>query len=128
MTTRARIAHWIMLGSIVYCIGGNVAAGLDGNWMEAVAVTVWSFLAFMVYQRPGSWGFGVGLLMLLLIPVQAWLWQLAVTRLSPEQRAAHGVSGSWLSFAVSVLPLLAGGICGLALRRLQGAPSTPPSE
>lgn len=122
MTTRARIVHWTMLASIVYCVGGNVAAGLNGHWMEAVAVAVWSFLAFMVYQRPGSWGLGVGVFMLFLIPVQAGLWRLAVARLSPEQIADHGVSGSWLRFALSVLPLLVGGACGLALRRLHAAP------
>ncbi|MDP3071279.1 MAG: hypothetical protein Q8N18_13395 [Opitutaceae bacterium] len=116
MTTRAKIAHWITIGCLAYCAGLYVANGLEKNWIDAFAITFWSFLAFMVYQRPKSWGFWVGLFLLFVIPIQTWLWQLAVTRLSPEQKAAQGVNESWAMFSLSVLPLVAGGICGIALR------------
>ncbi len=118
MTKTAKVAHWTVLASLAYCAGLYVTNGAAGIWVDVFAIAFWSFLALMVYQRPKSWGFGVGVFLLCVIPVQAWLWQLAVTRLSPAQKAAQGVNESWALFSLSVLPMLAGGSGGIALRWL----------
>ena len=126
MTKTAKVVHWTLLASLVYCIGTYVAAGMNGGWIEVFAIIFWSFLAFMVHQRPRSWGFWAGLFLLLVIPAQAWLWNLGVTRLSPEQRAAQGISGSWVAFWLSEIPFLIGSICGIALRWLCPAQEKQP--
>jgi uncharacterized membrane protein YoaK (UPF0700 family) len=128
MSTRAKVARWITVGCLAYSAGLYVANGFEKNWIDVFAISFWSFLAFMVYQRPKSWGFGVGVFLIFVIPVQTWLWQLAVTRLSPEQKAAQGVNESWIMFSLSVLPLIAGAICGIALRRLWPAAQQKPTQ
>lgn len=118
MTATAKIAHWVTIACLVYCAAGFVRLALAGSWVDILAVGIWSFLALMVYRRPRAWGFGVGLFLLLVVPAQAWLWRLGVTRMSPEEKTVHNISESWFVFWLSELPFIVGCICGIALRWL----------
>lgn len=126
MTKTAKVVHWTLLSCLAYCAGLFVTTGTTAIWVDVSVIAFWSFLALMVYQRPRSWGIGVGVFLLCLIPVHAWLWHLAVTRPSPYQGFLEDATVNWVRVSIVGLPIIVGGICGVTLRWLCPAQQMPP--
>jgi hypothetical protein len=63
--------------------------------------------------RPRTWGFGVGVFLLFLIPFQTYLWSLAFAK---PDHAELGIAGSVFGFVLCEIPLAVGAVCGILLR------------
>jgi hypothetical protein len=117
----SKIVYWLAVACLGYYTVRSVIIGDSGMIAGRVlAVVLWSFLTWMLFRRPKSWGLGVGIFMLLTVAIQLGLWRLAVT--SPKKEEL-GLDDSLLSFAWSVTPLFIGGLSSISLRWL--APEQP---
>lgn len=118
--------HRIIHGLAIAGMGYSVVLGFLRAEITALGLLpslFWLALLIMLIGQPKTWGFGVGLLMLAAVVAQTILWRVA---LQSSRRAEYGIDESWSAFAISVLPLLLTGLCGVSLRWLWPAePETP---
>lgn len=109
-------------------VGIGSAVGASHAWgMPATsrAVTpfidlaIWGVLAWKVWARPRKWGLGVGIFVLLLVPFQSWLFDVALA--NPLFRAQ---GYNWASFLIfDELPLFIAGVSCISLRFIYPAPT-----
>ncbi len=119
----SKIVYWLAVACLGYYTVRSVIIGGSGMIAGRVlAVTLWSFLTWMLFRRPKSWGLGIGIFMLLTVAIQLGLWRLAVT--SPKKEEL-GLDDSWLSFGWSVSPLILGGVFSISLRWLTPEAADP---
>ncbi|MEP6669106.1 MAG: hypothetical protein ABJF10_08140 [Chthoniobacter sp.] len=78
-----------------------------------MAISLWGFLIWRLWQRPRNWGLGIGIFLLLMLVGQTWLMALAVRNPNiPKALVGHPA----LSFVLHELPIAAAAIACLSLR------------
>jgi len=74
---------------------------------------LWSVLIWKIWKRPQSWGFGVGIFLLLVIVFQTYLWRLAIA--NPVHNEL-GIASTMWGFVLYEVPLAVGALCCILLR------------
>jgi hypothetical protein len=85
-----------------------------------VGIALWGLFLYKIWKKPKSWGLGLGIFFLLLIPFQTFLWYSAVN--GPMRDTIPG-GPSIVIFLLYESPLFIGAICCVLLRF-----TSPPSQ
>ena len=118
---KAKVIYWVAVASLAfYVLKSVILFHLGWSLQDVLAIGLWVFLAWMLFRRPKSWGFGIGIFLLGTIAIQAGLLRLAMT--SPRKEEL-GITDSWSLFILSAIPLFLGGVCGISLRWLYPEPN-----
>lgn len=84
MTTLHRLALILLAVTAGWNVFGLVTMpALDGSWLghlsRVLAVgCVWMLVLWKVWTRPRAWGRGAGMVMVLMVPLHAYMWYKSV--------------------------------------------------
>jgi hypothetical protein len=93
--------HWVAIISL------SVAAV-----MNPLGLLLWGFLIWKVWKRPRQWGFGVGILHLLMVAFQSYLRLVVLAEPMQYKHAACSTS----TFLLFEIPIIVAGISCVLLK------------
>ena len=124
-----QLIHRVALGALVVTAAQNIFLMLEppfGTDFERViqpliAVALWSFLFLKLWRRPQTWGFGIGVFLLLVVAFQTHLWIKAI---NDPDLLAKGFDPRVGAFVLWELPLAVAAVLCILLRWRSPADTT----